>query len=65
MYIAHGLTIYSGEVGKLLGEKWKGLSDKEKKPYEDKAKNDKERYEREKASYNVSGLITVPVMLRS
>jgi hypothetical protein len=38
-------------VGKILGEKWKELSDKEKRPYEDKAKKDKERYESEKASY--------------
>jgi len=38
-------------VGKILGEKWKELSDKEKRPYEDKAKKDKERYENEKASY--------------
>jgi len=40
-----------GEVGKLLGEKWKELSAKEKEPYEKKAKQDKERYEREKAEY--------------
>lgn len=40
-----------GEVGKLLGEKWKELSAKEKEPYDKKAKTDKERYEREKAEY--------------
>lgn len=40
-----------GEVGKLLGEKWKELSAKEKEPYEKKAKADKERYEREKVEY--------------
>lgn len=40
-----------GEVGKLLGEKWKELSAKDKEPYEKKAKTDKERYEREKAEY--------------
>jgi len=40
-----------GEVGKMLGERWKELTDKEKKPYEDKAKADKERYETEKAAY--------------
>lgn len=38
-------------MGKILGEKWKQLSDKEKKPYDEKAKKDKERYESEKASY--------------
>jgi hypothetical protein len=41
----------AGEVGKLLGEKWKELTDKDKKPYEDKAKVDKERYEAEKRTY--------------
>jgi len=45
-----GITF--GEVGKLLGEKWKELTDKEKLPYEAKAKTDKERYESEKARYN-------------
>jgi len=40
-----------GEVGKILGEKWKELTDKEKKPYEAKAATDKERYETEKARY--------------
>jgi len=40
-----------GEVGKILGEKWKELTDKDKKPYEEKAKIDKERYESEKRTY--------------
>jgi len=40
-----------GEVGKLLGEMWKELTDKDKGPYEAKAKADKERYESEKARY--------------
>ncbi|KAG8525989.1 Non-histone chromosomal protein 6 [Bacidia gigantensis] len=43
-----------GQVGKVLGERWKALSDKQRVPYEDKAKADKARYENEKASYNVS-----------
>jgi len=47
-----GITF--GQVGKVLGERWKALNDKQRKPYEDKAKADKERYENEKASYNVS-----------
>jgi len=38
-----------GEVGKLLGAKWKELSEVEKKPYTDQAMRDKERAEREKA----------------
>lgn len=40
-----------GEVGKLLGEKWKALTDKQKTPYEAKAAADKKRYEEEKAAY--------------
>jgi len=35
----------------MLGEKWKELSDKDKEPYEAKAKADKQRYEDEKAAY--------------
>ena len=41
----------------MLGEKWKELSEKEKQPYEQKAKADKARYEKEKEAYaNVSYL---------
>ena len=42
---------FTGQVGKVLGEKWKKLSDKERKPYEQQARDDKARYEREKASW--------------
>ena len=35
----------------MLGEKWKGLSEKQKAPYEAKAAADKKRYEEEKAAY--------------
>lgn len=45
------LTYSPGEVGKILGEKWKGLSEKQKAPYEAKAAADKKRYEEEKAAY--------------
>ncbi|KAJ8654232.1 hypothetical protein O0I10_010054 [Lichtheimia ornata] len=38
-----------GDIGRLLGQKWKGLTDEEKKPYNDKAAADKQRYEEEKA----------------
>ncbi|KAL4795557.1 Non-histone chromosomal protein 6 [Aspergillus venezuelensis] len=48
-----GITF--GQVGKMLGEKWKALSDKERKPYEDKAATDKKRYEDEKAAYQAGG----------
>eukprot|EP00271_Cylindrocystis_brebissonii_P022520 TRINITY_DN86_c0_g1_i1.p1 TRINITY_DN86_c0_g1~~TRINITY_DN86_c0_g1_i1.p1 ORF type:complete len:117 (-),score=41.89 TRINITY_DN86_c0_g1_i1:809-1159(-) len=33
-----------GEVGKIMGEEWKALTDKEKKPYEKQAEADKQRY---------------------
>ncbi|MCJ1424321.1 Non-histone chromosomal protein 6 [Sticta canariensis] len=45
-----GITF--GQVGKVLGERWKALNMKQREPYEAKAKNDKQRYEDEKASYN-------------
>ncbi|KAL0577611.1 Non-histone chromosomal protein 6 [Marasmius crinis-equi] len=41
-----------GEVGKLLGAKWKELDDEEKKPYIEQAAKDKERAETEKADYD-------------
>ncbi|KIV94927.1 non-histone chromosomal protein 6, variant 3 [Exophiala mesophila] len=43
-----------GQVGKVLGDRWKALSEKQREPYEKKAANDKKRYEDEKAKYNVS-----------
>ncbi|KIL64601.1 hypothetical protein M378DRAFT_77996 [Amanita muscaria Koide BX008] len=42
-----------GEVGKLLGAKWKELDDEEKKPYVERAAQDKNRAEKEKAAYEV------------
>ena len=44
-----------GQVGKVLGERWKALNEKQRQPYEAKAAADKERYENAKAQYNVSG----------
>ncbi|KAK1231277.1 Non-histone chromosomal protein 6 [Marasmius sp. AFHP31] len=41
-----------GEVGKLLGAKWKELDDEEKKPYIEQAAKDKERAENEKNDYD-------------
>ncbi|TFY65549.1 hypothetical protein EVG20_g5531, partial [Dentipellis fragilis] len=41
-----------GEVGKLLGAKWKELDDSEKKPYVEQAARDKTRAEQEKAEYD-------------
>lgn len=40
----------------MLGEKWKALNDKQKEPYEAKAKADKQRYEEEKAAYTAVSL---------
>jgi len=43
-----------GQVGKVLGERWKALSQKQRDPYEAKAAADKKRYEDEKAAYQQS-----------
>lgn len=47
-----------GQVGKILGERWKALSEKQRAPYEAKAAADKKRYEDEKQAYNVSLLLS-------
>jgi len=41
-----------GEVGKLLGAKWKELDEDEKKPYVELAAKDKTRAEQEKSAYD-------------
>lgn len=43
-----------GQVGKVLGERWKALSQKQRDPYEAKAAADKKRYEDEKAVYQAN-----------
>jgi hypothetical protein len=55
----------AGQVGKVLGERWKALNDKQRAPYEAKAVQDKKRYEDEKASYNVSADEPVGVRKRT
>lgn len=40
-----------GDVGKIIGDKWRQLGAEEKKVYEEKAVADKKRYEDEKAAY--------------
>lgn len=42
-----------GQVGKILGERWKALNEKQRAPYDAKAAADKKRYEDEKQAYNV------------
>ncbi|EER03812.1 Nonhistone chromosomal protein, putative [Perkinsus marinus ATCC 50983] len=37
-----------GELGRKMGEAWKGMKDNDKTPYEKLAAEDKKRYEREK-----------------
>lgn len=39
------------EVSKILGERWKELSSDDKKPFEEQAKEDKERYSEEMKNY--------------
>ncbi|CAI7848416.1 unnamed protein product [Closterium sp. NIES-53] len=40
-----------GDIGKLIGEKWKKMSGEEKAPYESKARDDKARYADQMRSY--------------
>ena len=42
------------EISKMLAVKWKVIGDEEKKPFNEKAAADKQRYEEEKAAYNSS-----------
>lgn len=48
-----------GQVGKILGERWKALNEKQRAPYDAKAAADKKRYEDEKQAYNVSPLVLI------
>lgn len=43
-----------GQVGRILGEKWKALTAEDKIPFETKAGADKKRYESEKELYNAT-----------
>ncbi|CAL5872502.1 uncharacterized protein PFLUO_LOCUS6766 [Penicillium psychrofluorescens] len=44
-----GITF--GQVGKSLGDRWKALTETERKPYDAKAATDRKRYEEEKKAY--------------
>lgn len=43
-----------GQIGRVLGERWKALTAEDKIPFEDKAAKDKKRYESEKEQYAAS-----------
>ncbi|EDO17018.1 hypothetical protein Kpol_1065p34 [Vanderwaltozyma polyspora DSM 70294] len=43
-----------GQVGRILGEKWKAMTDEDKQPFDAKAEADKKRYESEKELYNAT-----------
>ncbi|KAI4763352.1 hypothetical protein E4T52_08029 [Aureobasidium sp. EXF-3400] len=45
-----GITF--GDVGKVVGEKWKSLNEKQKAPFEAMAAAEQKRYEEEKATYH-------------
>jgi upstream-binding transcription factor len=45
-------------VGRILGEKWKELSNKERKPYEEIAKKDDERYKNAVEAFAETGSIS-------
>ncbi|KAJ2359749.1 Non-histone chromosomal protein 6, partial [Coemansia sp. RSA 2607] len=44
-----------GNIGKILGDMWKKMSDDDKKPYNKQADADKKRYEAEKAAHDAQG----------
>jgi len=48
-------TLKFGDVGKQLGVLWRGINDKMKKKYQDKAAKDKKRYEEEVKEYISKG----------
>ena len=39
------------DLAKIIGEKWRGMTYAQKKPHNDKAQKDKDRYAREIAAY--------------
>jgi LSD1 subclass zinc finger protein len=48
-----------GKIGAKLGEMWRNLSNDEKRPYEDKATEDRERYRKEMIAYQNAGGVVV------
>lgn len=43
-----------GEIGRLLGAKWKDMSEAQKQPYNDMADRDKARADSEKSAYKTA-----------
>ncbi|ORZ17663.1 high mobility group box domain-containing protein [Absidia repens] len=56
-------TFNQPELAKLLGEMWKALSDEDKKPYQEVASQDKERYDQEMANYTPPDLSDVTAVM--
>jgi hypothetical protein len=46
------LTTSTGDVGKIVGEKWKSLDEKQKAPFEAMAAAEQKHYEEEKGTYH-------------
>ena len=44
-----------GEAGKLISERWKALSEDDKKPYQEAAEKDKKRHEKELEEFKKKG----------
>ena len=45
-------TLGVTELAKMIGERWQKLTDSDKKPYENLAAKDRDRYQRELSDYN-------------
>ncbi|KAI9206421.1 Non-histone chromosomal protein 6 [Polychytrium aggregatum] len=52
---AENPTATFGQLGKILGERWKNMSDAEKQPWNDKAIKDRLRWEKEVKEYKARG----------
>jgi hypothetical protein len=43
------------DIAKLIGERWRSIGDDKKRQYEERARTEKERYDREVAEYKKQG----------
>jgi hypothetical protein len=43
------------DIAKVIGERWRSIGEERKRHYEEKARQEKERYDRELAAYKQSG----------